>query len=566
MTTMWWTVFLCLGLLRPQGGGAVLAGILAFIVAAGWCLRFAGTARAGGRPGTDVARRRWRRAATTAAAGIVLMGAGASIRGEVEEGSAGQHVAIVDRIAARARARCDRGVLSPTARAFIRALLLADRGALPPETIERYRYLGLSHLLALSGLHLGVVLIGVGAAFAASGISRRSREAATASAALIYAAAARFPPSLVRALLLGGVAILRRSAGLAPSLENSLWLCVLAAAVVVPRSLATLSFALSASAVAAIAFLAIPAMNRFGGRRGGARGVARAIVCALTLSASILAGTLPVIALIFGRVPLVSPLATLVAMIPVTLYLYVGMAYILFPSSCLPALAALAEPLAFLLEKLPAAMCRLPCPAIYRGTFALPAYVAGLGLLCVSLGSPGRRGRLSTAAALLAVSFLCGGGDAVRGPSVERIDGRACLVEDGERILIVETVFRANDAQRIVSGLWRRGVGAVDLLVVLQGDGRGAAAAGRIASRLGVGRIVLSPYALVGAESDRWRATVIADGRAATIVVGDLEALIGAVPFPPRPGCPVGEARARLTLSVRSVGEGRIVYPAERER
>lgn len=55
-------------------------------------------------------------------------------------------------------ARMDTSGLSEESRTLYHALLLGDRSLLPPATKELYRALGCSHLLALSGLHLSVLL------------------------------------------------------------------------------------------------------------------------------------------------------------------------------------------------------------------------------------------------------------------------------------------------------------------------------------------------------------------------------------------------------------------------
>ena len=44
---------------------------------------------------------------------------------------------------------------------FLHALLLGDRSLLQDEVNEKFRYLGLSHLIAISGLHVGIVYLGL---------------------------------------------------------------------------------------------------------------------------------------------------------------------------------------------------------------------------------------------------------------------------------------------------------------------------------------------------------------------------------------------------------------------
>lgn len=47
--------------------------------------------------------------------------------------------------------------LSPTSESLVSAMLLGHREGLPPEVVQLYRLSGASHILALSGLHLGIL-------------------------------------------------------------------------------------------------------------------------------------------------------------------------------------------------------------------------------------------------------------------------------------------------------------------------------------------------------------------------------------------------------------------------
>jgi len=49
----------------------------------------------------------------------------------------------------------------PGARALVTAILLGDRRHVPPETTEAFRRSGLAHLLAISGAHLGILVLGL---------------------------------------------------------------------------------------------------------------------------------------------------------------------------------------------------------------------------------------------------------------------------------------------------------------------------------------------------------------------------------------------------------------------
>jgi len=168
----------------------------------------------------------------------------------------------------------DGEVGSRHAAALLRALTLADRGGIDAHLNERLRETGTAHLLAISGLHVGMVAAWSGAL---AGVlitpllgwfsrldRRRVAVLAAMAAALAYAALAGWSLPTQRALIMllvaGGALLLRR--GLAPAYA----LLMALAAVIVFDPLAPLAtgFWLSFAAVATLiwAFAWRPAARR----------------------------------------------------------------------------------------------------------------------------------------------------------------------------------------------------------------------------------------------------------------------------------------------------------------
>ena len=81
----------------------------------------------------------------------------------VSDTGAGEKVSIAGRNVVfdlrRAMGRSLEQSLPPTEAALARALLLGLRGQLPDTVVENFRQSGTSHLLAISGLHLGILLL-----------------------------------------------------------------------------------------------------------------------------------------------------------------------------------------------------------------------------------------------------------------------------------------------------------------------------------------------------------------------------------------------------------------------
>lgn len=88
--------------------------------------------------------------------------------------------------------------------ALLRALLTGDRSALGRDAVEAFRGSGASHILALSGLHLGVICLMVGRGLAVLGNSppaKAVRAVLTVIFAGFYAMMTGAGPSIVRAFI-----------------------------------------------------------------------------------------------------------------------------------------------------------------------------------------------------------------------------------------------------------------------------------------------------------------------------------------------------------------------------
>ena len=96
------------------------------------------------------------------------------------------------------------GFEHPTTTALLQALLAGQRDGLDRATVEAFRAAGASHLLALSGLHLGILYGILQRGLAILGRSRTAlvlRSAAAVGASLFYVVMTGASPSLVRAFL-----------------------------------------------------------------------------------------------------------------------------------------------------------------------------------------------------------------------------------------------------------------------------------------------------------------------------------------------------------------------------
>ena len=135
------------------------------------------------------------------------------------------------------------------------ALLTGDRSYLDTGTVANFRSAGMAHLLAISGLHVG--LIG-GLAMAASVFVFGRRRGIYLLLPLIivfsYAALAGFAPPVTRAAIMFGVFILGRVLGRGSHTLAALALAAMLMVALEPAILASLSFQLSFAAMLGISF------------------------------------------------------------------------------------------------------------------------------------------------------------------------------------------------------------------------------------------------------------------------------------------------------------------------
>lgn len=134
--------------------------------------------------------------------------------------------------------------LDPGGGSMVPALLLGDRGALPRATMEAVRIAGASHVLALSGMHLGVLatILYLGPA---RFLARRLRGVAIFPLLAGYVWIAGWIPSLVRALILIGVAGFARVRMRSVPVPVLLAQTVVVTGLVAPRIVGNVGFQLS---------------------------------------------------------------------------------------------------------------------------------------------------------------------------------------------------------------------------------------------------------------------------------------------------------------------------------
>ncbi|MCH7607339.1 MAG: DNA internalization-related competence protein ComEC/Rec2 [Chloroflexi bacterium] len=267
----------------------------------------------------------------------------------VEPADGGGVLGAVHAVRAKLADAIERHVPEPQA-ALTRALVLGMRGSVPPRVSQEFRDAGLAHLLAVSGMHVGVVL-GLSLLASASVFGRRRGLYLIAPFVLlwVYVALAGAPPSAVRAGAMGSAYLLALAAGRLTAPLNALGLAALVLLAWDPAALWDRSFQLSFTAMLGVLVIGLPLWRRAqerlpsvrpaepGIRALGVR-LGRAVAGGVLVSAGAVIGSLPLVALNFGQVPLLGILATLIALPVLPLLLVAGVVTALV-SSLAPLLA-----------------------------------------------------------------------------------------------------------------------------------------------------------------------------------------------------------------------------------
>jgi competence protein ComEC len=218
------------------------------------------------------------------------------------------------------------------------SLVDGDTAAVPATLRDDMRVTGLSHLEAVSGENLSIVLAVVVAAMRAIGLRRRVRVTGAAVAIIGFVVLARPSPSVQRAAVMSGVMLLAMFTGRRTAARSALAVAVTVLVVLNPFLARSVGFMLSVAATAGIVALAPAWTKRLESR------VPRPLAIAIAVSAAAQLACTPVLVLAFGQLTPYAVPANLFAgpaVVPATV---LGVA----AAVVAPASAALAGPLVWL--------------------------------------------------------------------------------------------------------------------------------------------------------------------------------------------------------------------------
>jgi competence protein ComEC len=444
---------------------------------------------------------------------------------------------------------------------FLKDLLLGERSGIPGETKEAFIDAGVAHVLAVSGYRVIVVAGMLMGAMSLFRVPRRLRPLIAAPALLFYMVLALGQVPVVRGtvmtlvFLLGGVVQRRTNS------RNAIGVAALLVLVADSRQLFDAGFQLSFGAVIAILYFMPPVRSPVSrpGVRGSISRTTRWVFRSIAVSLVVSLGTLPITAACFGRVSLVGVL-TNIAVVPAT-----GAGMILGTISLTAGLispplgAAYAALNGLLLDwtiRFSVYAASLPFASLETGRLgpweAIPWYAA----MALATHWRNRRQAARLLALLLAglnaLLFLpadpayARSRDSLRVSMIDVGQGDAILVEfPGGETLLVDTgplTLAGNAGKKIVTPfLKRRGIGAIDLLVITHPDADHCGGAASVLRSFPVRRVIESVAGGGAALYDSYHAAALARGspvsltrRGEAIAAADCARIY--VLWPPCPG------------------------------
>jgi len=403
-------------------------------------------------------------------------------------------------------------------------LLLGRTGELPDELMDAFRRSGTVHILSVSGLHVGFILLITHALLRSARVPPTGARLLSIPCLVGFAALIGPGAPVLRATAMVVVMIAARSMGRARSTLNAVGVAAVGILAVDPGSALDLGFQLSYGATLGIVLLYGPARALVPTPRGRAGSWAAKALDAVVLSSSAQLATVPTLLATTGQFTVVAPLANIVIVPLSTFAVAAGIAMLACTS--LPGLQTLFAGSAWASLELLLALTRFT-GSLSWATLPLSARFAPaafLGVLAIAFCVRDGRAR-KVGAAIAAGTLLLAAALAWTGPGRSRArvvffdvgQGDAALLElPRRRCVLVDAgpgaPWMRSDAGRsvIVPYLRREAITTLEALVVTHGHDDHVGGAAAVLRGVRVRRLVLPD----GWERSELLAAVAAEARA----------------------------------------------------
>lgn len=226
--------------------------------------------------------------------------------------------------------------------AIVKAMVAGSRDLMPAPLREAYATTGLAHLMAVSGLHLGIVMVIIATLLLPLRLLHHGHRIAhilTIVAIWLFATMSGLSPSVIRAALMLSILQLALAGTWRYNSLNALCLAAFAMLIYRPNYLYDISFELSVMAVAGIVLWAIPLIRHIRLKRWLPRMMATTILIGIAATL----WTLPLVSHTFGNMPVASIVLTPAVMLFAYIIVICGILSLILPTSLASTTMAVAE-------------------------------------------------------------------------------------------------------------------------------------------------------------------------------------------------------------------------------
>lgn len=213
--------------------------------------------------------------------------------------------------------------LSEKNSSLIKSILLGDSNYLNEQDLKKYRNLGLSHILAISGLHIGIIAGFLLFLFSRLAIKKRISIILTLIFIWVYAFIVGFPPSILRANIMLSVLLYSQIFHEPYDILNGIFFAMFVLLIINPYAIFSVGFILSFVATISIIILTPRIMEIFYPYENKLVSTISAIIAVQT-------GLFPVLAYYFNSIPLISIFGNLFVIPILSFAIVLGFSMFLF--------------------------------------------------------------------------------------------------------------------------------------------------------------------------------------------------------------------------------------------
>ncbi len=371
--------------------------------------------------------------------------------------------------------------LASTEGAVVKGVLLGDDSQLPNKNVMDIRKSGLSHLLAVSGLHVSIISMCLFALLKFLRINKRLSSIICMVVVICFMAITGFSPSITRAAIMSivyfiSLAIYRQADSL-----NSLGLSVLIITLINPFAAADIGLLLSFSATLGILLIQQKInnilMKPFININRGIniiKSICSTVAC--TLAATIF--TTPITMMFFGSVTLIGPIANVLCIFPSSVLLITGALAAII--GAIPMIAIIAPPFAFVSGWLAKyilwvsdILADFPIASLSTSYAYVMLWLGG-SIILITFAVLIKRRYAIRFAALLSCIVLFGGvlshqllyQNVTEVISVNQDSGSSTIITNNNRAVVIGCGGAFNADNRVAQILNRRGISTIDMLIL----------------------------------------------------------------------------------------------------